>query len=140
MKRKIVAMFAVTCLFFAGAGMNAQAFEILTSTMVEEEVVTETDLIRTADNFIVLFDTSSSTNQKVPGKNITKIQAAKNLLEIRNRWLPDLGYQAGLYIYTANETLMGSFKEIYGMQAYDRDRFAEAIAQLPEKGQGPANR
>ena len=138
MKRKIVVIFAITCLFLAGAGMNAQAFEILTRTMVEEEVVTKTDLIKTADNFIILFDTSSSTNQKVPGKNITKIKAVKDLLEMRNKWLPDLGYQAGLYIYTDNETLMGSFKEVYGMQAYDRDRFADAIAQLPEKGHGAA--
>jgi OOP family OmpA-OmpF porin len=105
--------------------------------MIEKELVTITDLIKTTDNFIVLFDTSSSTNESVPGKNITKIQAAKNLLKERNAWLPDLGYQAGLYIYTDNATLMGTFKEVYGMQAYDRDRFAAAIDQLPEKGQGP---
>jgi OOP family OmpA-OmpF porin len=138
MQRKIIVVFAIACLVFTWTGMNVQAFEIITQTMVEEEIVTETDLIKTADKFIVLFDTSSSTNQMVPGKNISKIQAAKNLLEMRNKWFPDLEYQAGLYIYTSNETLMGSFKEIYGMQAYDRDRFAAAIAQLPEKGRGAA--
>ncbi|MGD8700962.1 MAG: OmpA family protein [Desulfosarcina sp.] len=115
---------------------NVLAFEIITQEMIQKEIVTETDLIRNADNFIILFDTSSSTNEMVPGKSISKIQAAKNLLKERNAWLPDLGYQSGLYIYTDHETLVGTFKEVYGMQAYDRGRFATAIDQLPETGQG----
>jgi OOP family OmpA-OmpF porin len=115
---------------------SVQAFEVVTRDMLEKQTVTETDLIKTADNFIILFDTSSSSNEMVPGKNISKIQAAKNLLAERNAWLPDLGYQAGLYIYTDHETLVGTFKEVYGMQPYDRDRFAAAIDQLPEQGQG----
>jgi OOP family OmpA-OmpF porin len=137
MKKSLIFL-TIACLVLVGSIPVAQAFTVVTRTMIEEELVTETDLIRTADNFIVLFDTSSSTNGPVPGTNISKIRAAKNLLKARNAWLPDLGYKAGLYIYTDNKTLMGSFKEIYGMQAYDRDRFAAAIDQLPEKGQGPA--
>jgi OOP family OmpA-OmpF porin len=138
MRRKISIIFAITCLVSVWTITSAQAFQIVTRTMVEEEVVTETDLIKTVDNFIILFDTSSSTNQNVPGKNISKIKAAKSLLKERAAWVPDLGYQAGLYVYTDNATLMGSFKEIYGMQDYDRARFAAAVDQLPEKGQGPA--
>jgi OOP family OmpA-OmpF porin len=72
----------------------------------------------------------------VPGKTISKIQAAKRLLKERNAWFPNLGFKAGLYIYTDNQTLTGTFKEVYGMQAYDRERFAAAIDGLPEKGQG----
>jgi OOP family OmpA-OmpF porin len=138
MKKSITGSMVLACLMLVLTFTSAQAFQIVTRTMMEEEVVTETDLIKTADNFIILFDTSSSTNQNVPGKNISKIKAAKSLLKARNAWLPELGYQAGLYIYTDNATLMGSFKEVYGMQDYDRDRFAAAIDQLPEKGQGPA--
>jgi len=138
MKNTIHLSIILACLLVVSTFSSVQAFQIITRTMVEEELVTETDLIKTADNFIVLFDTSSSTNQNVPGKNISKIKAAKSLLKQRNAWLPDLGYQAGLYIYTDNATLMGSFKEVYGMQAYDRARFDAAIDQLPEKGQGPA--
>jgi OOP family OmpA-OmpF porin len=44
--------------------------------------------------------------------------------------LPDLGYNAGLYLYTP-------FKTIYMMQKYDRDKFAAAIDQLPAKASGP---
>jgi OOP family OmpA-OmpF porin len=138
MKRKISIMFVITCLVSAWTITSAQAFYVVTRTMMEEELVTETDLIKTADNFIVMFDTSSSTNEMVPGKNISKIKAAKMVLKENNEWLPDLGYKAGLYIYTDNKTLMGSFKEIVGMQDYNRARFATAIDQLPEKGQGPA--
>jgi OOP family OmpA-OmpF porin len=137
MKKTIVAMLVVACLISVWTITKAEAFEVVTREMIEKEVVTETDLIRTVDNFIILFDTAGTTNQMVPGKNITKIAATKSLLKERNAWFPDLGYQAGLYEYTNNETLAGTFKEVYGMQAYDRDRFDAAIDQLPDKGQGP---
>lgn len=117
---------------------DTYAFTIVTRDMLEEQVVVETDLIPTVDNFIVLFDTSGSTNEMVPGTDVSKIKAAKALLAERNAWLPNLGYNAGLYIYTHTETLMGTFKEVYGMKPYDRAAFAAAIDQLPEKGEGPA--
>ena len=115
---------------------DAQAFRLITQEMMEKELVVETDLIKTTDNFIILFDTSGTTNQMVPGKTISKIQAAKNLLKERNAWFPNLDFQAGLYVYTDDKTLTGTFKEVYGMGAYDRDRFAAAIDQLPENVQG----
>lgn len=137
MRKAIVAMLVVAGMFFVWTSTDVQAFQVITQEMMEQEVVTEVDLIRTVDNFIVLFDTSSSTNQMVPGKDIAKIMAAKNLLKDRNAWLPDLGYQAGLYIYTNDETMVGTFKEVYGMQPYNREAFDAAIDQLPEKGAGP---
>jgi hypothetical protein len=105
MKRGIVVLLVFFGLLFVWTSADVQAFRIITKQMMEEQTVTQTDLIRTVNNFIVLFDTSSSTNQMVPGKNISKIAAAKAMLDERNAWLPDLGYNAGLYIYTSNETL-----------------------------------
>lgn len=137
MKKAIFALLVIVSLVFAWGSTSVQAFQIITRDVIEREVVTITDLIKTVDNFIVLFDTSGSTNQMVPGKNISKIKAAKDLLKERNAWFPDLGHKAGLYIYTDFETLSGTFKEVYGMKTYDRDGFAAAIDQLPEKGQGP---
>ena len=137
MKRNFFKIAVMTVLICVWTIASVQAFEIITREMVEKQIVTETDLIRNVDNFIILFDTSSSANKMVAGKNVSMIQATKNLLKERNAWFPDLGYQAGLYEYTNNETLAGTFKAIYPMQAYDRDRFAAAIDQLPEKGQGP---
>ena len=106
---------------------NALAFEVVTQEMIKKEMVTETDLIKTADNFIILFDTSASANKMVPGKDISIIKAAKSQLQERLARLPDLGYQAGLYIYTNNEDPLRKLKAVYGMQAYDRDRYAAAI-------------
>lgn len=137
MKRVGLTLIALTVLFSFWTATAAQAFQIVTRDMIQKETVVETDLVKTVDNFIVLFDTSGSADEMVPGKDVTKIQAAKALLEERNAWLPDLGFKAGLYIYTNNETLTGTFKEVYGMQPYDREQFAAAIDQLPEKGQGP---
>ena len=138
MTKRIFTFIAIACLVSSWVITDAQAFRIITKEMINKEVVTQTDLIRTVDNVIVLFDTSGTTNKMVPGKTISRIQAAKDLLKERNAWLPNLGYQAGLYIYTHNEMLTGTFKEVYGMQPYDRDAFAAAIDQLPEKGEGPA--
>jgi len=137
MRKKMYLVLGVAFMLSTFIVTEALAFRIVTKEMMETETVTKTDLIRNVDNFIVLFDTSGSSNEMVPGKNVTRIEATKNLLKERNSWLPDLGYQAGLYEYTNNETLAGTFKEVYGMQPYDRDRFAAAIDQLPDKGQGP---
>ena len=138
MKKGIIAIAALLSMAITLTSIDVHAFEIITREMMEREVVTEIDFIRTVDNFIILFDTSSSTNQMIPGAPVSKIQAAKAFLKARNAWLPDLDFKAGLYEYTNNQTLAGTFKEIYAMQTYHRERFAEAIDSLPEKGQGPA--
>jgi len=137
MKQSVTLLTFLFCLVFVWLIQDAMAFQIITKEMMETETVTETDLIRTVDNFIVLFDTSGSANKLVPGRNVSKIEAAKTMLKERNSWLPDLGYNAGLYIYTNNETLMGTFKEVYGVKPYDRAAFGAAIDQLPDKGEGP---
>ena len=101
--------------------------------VVEKEtvpgVVVTKELIKTADNFIVLFDSSSSTKEPFQDTGLTTLDAAKKLLKDRNAILPDLGYNAGLYLFTP-------FKPVYEMQKYDRDKFAAAIDQLPAKASG----
>ena len=134
MKKTIFALIAIACLVSVWTATEAQAFEIVTREMMEKEIVVETDLIKTADNFIVLFDASSSANEMVPGRSISRIQATKDLLKERVAQLPDLGYTAGLYIYT---TPSGKYQEVYGMQAYKPDAFAAAVDTLPTEGKGP---
>ncbi len=138
MKKSNVAVLVLTFVVTIFSSSFVQAFELVTREMMEKEIVTETDLIRTVDNFIVLFDTSGTANDMVPGRTVSKIQATKEFLKMRNSWLPELGYNAGLYIYTDNKTLAGSFHELYGMQPYDRANFGAAINALPDKGEGPA--
>jgi len=101
--------------------------------VMEQETVTNVtqvpELVKTADNFIILFDSSSSMNEPYGNTNMTKLAAAKEILKEKNKTLPDLGYNAGLY-------LLSNFKPIYMVQKYDREKVAAALDQLPEKGSG----
>ena len=101
--------------------------------VIEQETVTtvtqEADIIKTADNFIILFDSSSSMNEPYRNTSMTKLAAAKEILKEKNKTLPDLGYNARLY-------LLSNFKPIYTVQKYDRAKVAAALDQLPAKGSG----
>jgi OOP family OmpA-OmpF porin len=132
MKKSISILVAVFLSVSIWSVSNTLAFEVVTQEMMQQEMVTETDLIRTVDNFIILFDDSSSANEMVAGKDVTRIQATKALLKERNAWLPDLGYQAGLFSATSS-----GHKEIYPILPYNRDAFGAAIDKLPDQGGGP---
>lgn len=132
MKRKLYTIAVFTFLVCVWTISSVQAFTIVTSEMMEKEVVTETDLIRTVDNFIVMFDSSSSANRMVPGKDISMIQATKQLLKERAEWLPELGYNAGLFNMTSS-----GHEEIYPILPYNQAAFSAAIDKLPESGSGP---
>jgi OOP family OmpA-OmpF porin len=60
----------------------------------------------------------------------TRYEVAINALKDRNAFLPDLGFNFGLYLYTP-------WKEVYPMQPYDRDKFSQAIDSLPDNPSGP---
>jgi len=106
------------------------AAEIITETDIVEKVVQKEDFIKTADNFIILFDSSSSMKEFVnKGTKETKYDVVKKILGERQRVLPDLGYNAGLYIYTP-------WQEVYPMGPYDPAKFAAAIDNLPSEPEG----
>ncbi len=121
----------VFVLFFAVIFFSTvDAAEVITQDVIEKDIIAEVDLIRMVDNFIIYFDASSSTNELLPGTEMTRLEAAKKLLEYRNEWLPDLGYEAGLFVYTP-------FKTISDMAQYNRTLFGAAIDALPDRGKGP---
>ena len=100
------------------------AFEIITAEDITENIITREMLIATADNFIVLYDASGSMAEEYkPG--VPKLDAELEILQQQNKILPNLGYEAGLYSFTP-------FKAYYEMQPYDRQKFREAINQLPD--------
>ncbi len=132
MKDRIQRIFACVLLVVLVSFTHAFALELITRDVIDKEVVTDYDLIKTTDNFIVIFDGSSSTNQMVPGTNVSKIKAAKTLLAQRNLWLPNLGYHCGLYMTSGWSEL----KAVQEMQPYNRQTFGRAIDSLPEKGKG----
>ena len=126
-KFRSIVMIVVLLSMMVGVSFAAEA-------VVEKEevphVVVSKEIVKTADNFVVLLDASSSMNEPYLDTKMSKFDAVKKLLKDRNAILPDLGYNAGVY-------LVSNFKPIYMMQKYDRDKFAAALDQLPAKASGP---
>ncbi|MFO7738520.1 MAG: OmpA family protein [Desulfatiglandaceae bacterium] len=105
------------------AFMAAQAFSA--EAVVEEEKVTlEERYVKTADNFIVLFDTSASMGETYKDTGLKKVEVAKNILKERNELLPELDWNVGLFTYTP-------FKSYLDMQPYFKTQANAAIDRLP---------
>jgi OOP family OmpA-OmpF porin len=107
------------------------AAEILTQDDFSKKVVTEENFVKTADNFLVLFDSSNSmARQYKKNSPESRYEVAKNILKQKLGQLPNLGYNAGLYLFTP-------YKEVYPMGPLDKAKFAQAIDSLPAEPKGP---
>jgi OOP family OmpA-OmpF porin len=131
MKFKATAISIAVGIMLIGLFANTlPAAEIITEIDIIEKVVTKEDFVRTADNFMILFDSSSSMKEFIDkGAKETKYDVVRRVLEQRQKILPDLGYNAGLYIYTP-------FQTVYPMGPYDSAKFAAAINGLPAEPKG----
>lgn len=78
-----------------------------------------------ADNFIVLFDTSSSMVKNVQDSETSKLYAARNALQQISADIPALNYTSGIYTFTP-------FKEVKALSPHDKNEFNAAIESLPE--------
>lgn len=129
----------MVCILAGFTVTTVHAFTLITTveTVIVDEV--EVDVVKMADNFIILYDTSSSMGDQLEGMSMTKLQAEKKILMEKNRQLPDLGFNAGLYTFTPASFSFQSktLKPFYKVQPYDKEAFAKAIEQLPEKASGP---
>jgi len=101
---------------------QVSAFEIITVEDFKKEIIIKDILIKTADNFIVLVDASGSMADPYR-EGVKKIDAELQILKQQNAILPELGYNAGLYLYTPFETY-------YEMQPYNREKFKQAMANI----------
>ncbi len=100
---------------------QAAAFEIITKEDIIQKTVMKEDFIKTADNFIVLMDTSESMNHRwAKDSTKSKLEVAKEILINGEQALPDLGYNAALYEFTP-------FEELYPMGPLDKEKYAQAI-------------
>jgi OOP family OmpA-OmpF porin len=108
---------------------EASALEIITEEDVQQAIVTNVNLVKAADNAIILFDSSSSMAKPLEGTSKPRLETLKELLLARLAWLPDLGYNFGLYLFTP-------WTEIYPIQPFDREKLRQAIQQLPTKAAG----
>ena len=107
------------------------AAEVLTEEDFTKKVVVEENFIKTADNFLILFDTSSSMAEFVDkGAKITKYDQARQILKQKLAQLPDLGYNSGLYTFAP-------YGEVYPMGPFDKGRYTQAVSNLPAEPKGP---
>lgn len=88
-----------------------------------------TKFIQTADNFIILFDTSGSMAGEYPPSRTSKLYAATDLLRAVNDDIPAFNYKAALCTFTP-------WKEYYPLGAYDKEAFGRAIESLPKSVPG----
>lgn len=79
-----------------------------------------------AENFIVLFDTSSSMMDRFQNSDMTKLTAAKRALEHINAGIPSFAYNSGLFLYTP-------FEEVKSISVHDPESFAASINALPDR-------
>ena len=106
------------------------AAEVLTEEDFVKKVVVEDNFVKMADNFVILFDTSSSMAEYVDkGAKTTKYDVARKILKQKLAQLPDLGYNGGLYTFAP-------FKEVYPMSSFDKGRFTQAVDSLPAQPKG----
>ena len=113
MKNLFVILSVLSLVFFGFTAPYVMAAE----KVMEQETVTttaeQTNLVKTADNFIVLFDSSSSMNDPYLKTGMSKLEAAKEILKEKNKTLPDLGYNAG-YIWFLTSSPSTWFKNMIG--------------------------
>ena len=87
-------------------------------------IVEKEEFVKIADNFVVLYDASASMGEMYRDTGMKKIDVAEKILKDRNATLPDLGYDAGLYLFTP-------FRPFYAVKAYDRAEYGSALDSLP---------
>jgi len=110
--------------------IQAGAFEIITKEDIVQKTVMKEDFIKTADNFIVLMDTSQSMNHRWQKDSTkSKLEVAKEILVNGEQALPDLGYNAALYEFSPTEAL-------YPMGPLDKEKYAQAINGVKADAEG----
>ncbi len=97
--------------------------------------------LRMDDNFFVIYDPSTSMDVPYKQSGLTRLEMEKKIIRESNSFMPELGWQAGLYPHWKGGLwLNGSpeaFKPYYRLQNYDKQEYAQAIEQLPTITEGP---
>ena len=128
-KRPILLVLVMLVVLVFVAGNAVQAGEIIYADDIKENVVQKSVLVRTADNVIVLVDSSSSMSAENKRYKKPYYTLEREALSSGFARLPDLGYKVGVYRFTPWEA-------IYPVQQFDRAAVAEAMKKLPAEPSG----
>lgn len=128
MKSKLMVLTMVFGMILLGlTATNLPAAEPIVEQEIVTKEITEDVVVKTVDNFIVLYDASASMAQPYTFKDqkTTKGELTKKILSERNQTLPNLDWNSGLYLYTP-------WRESFPMQRYDKAGLAKVIQGLPK--------
>ncbi|MCP4672441.1 MAG: OmpA family protein [Desulfobacula sp.] len=123
--RSLLTIFAFLFLFGCASKMNMPTFDAkkLNANMYTSKV----------DNFIVVFDASSSLKEKYRGT--TKFDIARALVYGMNDTLPELGQTAGLRSFGhAPEVSKNRTELFYGMEKYSTQNLANNFTKITNAG------
>lgn len=91
--------------------------------------------VKLADNFIVLYDSSSSMGKTVLNGTEERIDVERKILQEKSATLPELDWQAGMYTFTPGFS-PEAFETFIPMQTYNKDLFVSTINSLPSSPRG----
>ena len=128
----------ITVLGMLLVGVWATSAQVITKTETITWYDIELEAVKTAENFIVLFNSAKTMGRPFKNTDMSHLEAAKAILAERNKLLPALSYNAGLYTFAPRRavTARSPFQAQYAMKPYDKEAFAQAIAQLPTEARG----
>lgn len=127
MKLKIIVLLMVMGMILPGL---LPAAEIVTAEDIVKKVVIEENFIKLAENFVVLFDASNSMKRQYKkGSPESRYEIARAILKDKVTNLPDLGYNAGLYLYTP-------YAELEPMASLNKMGWAQAVDSMPAEPKG----
>ncbi len=124
---KLVFLSGFTVLLLSGLAVMASAADMA----VGEKVIFR----KTADNFIIMYDSSSSTGDSYGATDMMKIAAEKQILKEMFSTLPELDWKAGIYSFTPGWS-MSYFKPLLSMRTYNKKEFSGAVDSLPDDPAG----
>jgi len=124
--QSMVFMFVILVFTFGGA---VQAGEIVYKDDIQNKVVSKEVLVKTADNVVVMVDSSASMAAENKTFKKPYYELEKEALKTGFERLPDLGYNLGVYQFTPWEVL-------YPMQKFDAAAAADALNKLPAEPSG----
>ena len=123
-KIKLVGLAMIIGLIIPGLiATNVLAQKAVVKTVAVKRVRVVEEVVKVADNFIVLFDASGSMQDQYGYTGQKKVELAKQIYEARTARLPDLDWNAGLYLYTP-------WKSFYDMQPFNKEAYIDALDQL----------
>ena len=99
------------------------AAEVVVQQVPVQKVRVVQEVVKTADNIIILFDASGSMQDVYKDTNTKKIALAEAIFKERAARVPDLDWNVGLYLYTP-------WKAFYEMQPFNKEKFAAAIDEM----------